>query len=360
MNLDRTERTIEILDTTLRDGSYANNFQFTAGQTRALCRNLEEAGIRLIEVGHGIGLNAGTSGYEEAIATDKAYMEAASEACDEADWGMFCVPGIATLGDLELAAEKGMGFIRIGTNVTEVEESKPFIEFAKNQGMFVTANYMKSYARPPEVFAEKTRLSEEYGADMIYLVDSAGGMLPDTVRDYYRASRKVSDVPIGFHGHDNLGLAVANSLVMAEEGAVVIDTSLQGLGRSAGNASTEKTVAVLEKWGHQTGTDLLRLLRVGQRYVNPIRSNPAQMPLDVVSGQVEFHSSYMPKIIDAAYKYDVDPARLIRAVSERDKIYASEQLVEDAAKELEGPGDGRPADYGFSSYPGEEENEYRH
>jgi 4-hydroxy-2-oxovalerate aldolase len=269
---------------------------------------------------------------------------------------MFCIPGIATLEDVELAAEHGADFLRIGTNITEVEESEEFVRLAADKDMFVTANYMKSYARSPDIFTEKVKMSEEYGVDMVYIVDSAGGMLPETLIEYFRAVREVSDVPVGFHGHDNLGLAVANSRAMAEEGALVIDTSLQGLGRSAGNAGTEKTVAALEKSGYETGTDLLRLLRTGQKYVSPIRSNPAHIPLDVVGGQVEFHSSHMTKILDMAYKYDADPARLIQEVCEHDKIYAPKSLVQRLAQQIEGDGKGQVTDYGISRYPGDEES----
>lgn len=354
--LNDSGRDIEVLDTTLRDGSYANDFQFTAGQTKALCRELEASGIGLIEVGHGIGLNAEDSDYHKAVASDEEYMRAAEEACDEALWGMFCIPGIATLDDVKLAADHGADFLRIGTNINEVEESEEFVKLAADRGLFVTANYMKSYARSPDVFVEKVKTSEEYGVDMIYIVDSAGGMLPETILEYFRAVRNVSDIPVGFHGHDNLGLAVANSLAMAEEGAFVVDTSLQGLGRSAGNAATEKTAAVLEKSGYETGTDLLKLLRTGQKYVSPIRSNPAHMPLDVAGGQADFHSSHMTKILDFAYEYDVDPARLIQEVCEHNKVYAPESLVDRLAKQMEGDGTGQVTDYGISRYPGDEEN----
>jgi 4-hydroxy-2-oxovalerate aldolase len=357
MEISDSPADIHVLDTTLRDGSYANDFQFTAGQTRALCRELEACGVPLIEVGHGVGLNAGTAGYRSAVATDEEYMTAASAACEDALWGMFCIPGVATLEDVRLAGQYDMDFIRIGTNINEVEESREFIEAAKDEGMFVTANYMKSYARSPETFAEKAAQSQRYGADMVYIVDSAGGMLPETVEKYFEAVEKRTDIPVGFHGHDNLGLAVANSLTMADAGTFVVDTSLQGLGRSAGNASTEKTVATLEKSGYNTGTDFLKLLRTGQQFVSPIRTNPSQMPLDVVAGREEFHSSHMTKILDAAYEYGVDPAQLICAVCRENKIYAPEELVETLASDIDTSVGGRVRDYGSARYPGNEEDE---
>jgi 4-hydroxy-2-oxovalerate aldolase len=357
MKLLDTDPGVHILDTTLRDGSYANDFQFTAGQTKALCRELEASGVPLIEAGHGVGLNAGKAGHRSAIASDEEYMQAASEACDDSLWGMFCIPGKARLDDVRLAGEYGMDFIRIGTNVTEVEESKEFIKIASDKGMFVTANFMKSYARSPEEFAEKAVQSEGYGSDLIYIVDSAGGMLPERLRSYFEAVRERTDIPVGFHGHDNLGLAVANSLTMVNAGVSVIDTSLQGLGRSAGNAPTEKTVAALDKSGYNTGTDFLRLLRTGERFVSPIRSNPTQKPLDVVAGREEFHSSHMTKILDVAYEYEIDPARLIREVCRKDKIYAPEQLIEELALRIDRNSDYRVQDYGPARYPGNEEDD---
>ena len=155
---------ITILETTLRDGSYAINYSFTSADTKVICKQLEEAGFEFIEVGHGAGLRASIKGYGIAAATDEEYMVAAKEALTKAKWGMFCIPGIAELEDIDLAAKHGMSFIRIGTNVTDVEKSESFIKRAKKYGMFVTANYMKSYALPPEQFAEKVKLSEKYGS----------------------------------------------------------------------------------------------------------------------------------------------------------------------------------------------------
>lgn len=357
MKLLDTDSDVRILDTTLRDGSYTNDFQFTAGQTKALCRELEESGIPLIEVGHGVGMNAGNAGHRAAIASDEEYMKAASEACEDSLWGMFCIPGKATLNNVRIAGEYGMDFIRIGTNITEVEESKAFIEVANDEGMFVTANFMKSYARSPEEFGKKAIQSEEYGSDLIYIVDSAGGMLPERLRSYLEAVQERTDIPVGFHGHDNLGLAVANSLTMVNAGVSVIDTSLQGLGRSAGNAPTEKTVAALEKSGYDTGTDFPKLLRTGEKFVSPIRSSPTQKPLDVVAGREEFHSSHMMKILDVAYKYGVDPTRLIREVCHEDKIHAPKDLVEELALDIDRNTGGCVQDYGPARYPGNEEDD---
>ena len=240
----------KILETTLRDGSYTVNFSFTSEITGLVCKKLEEAGFDLIEVGHGTGLNASNSGYGISKQTDEEYMIAAQQNLKHSKYGMFCIPGIARLVDIDLAAKHEMGFIRIGSDVTKVEESKEFVKLAKDYGMYVTANYMKSYALEEEKFATKVKLSEGYGADVVYIVDSAGGMFPEDIKKYFNSIRKISQIPLGFHAHDNLGLAVSNSIAAIEMGAKIIDSSLQGLGRSSGNACTEVLLLALKKRGH--------------------------------------------------------------------------------------------------------------
>lgn len=346
---------IHILDTTLRDGSYTINFSFTAADTQIICRELEAAGLAYIEVGHGVGLNASRSGYGAAVQTDEEYMIAARKALTKAKYGMFCIPGIARLADVDLAHQHGMGFIRVGTNVTEVKSSEPFIQRAKQHGMFVAANYMKSYAMPPLEFAKQVKLSEKYGADMVYIVDSAGGMFADDILTYYQAIRKVSDIPLGFHGHDNLGLAIANSIACADMGIEFIDATLQGLGRSAGNAATETLVAALLKRGYHLPIDLLKLFEIGQTYINMLLAVKGRMPLDIIAGYADFHSSYMPQIQKCAAKYSVDPALLITEITKVDKVNLDVAVLEDIARRLKKDGQIYSGKYGFSRYVGGEQ-----
>ena len=311
---------ITILETTLRDGSYTNNFSFSFKNTQEICKKLEDVGFEFIEIGHGLGLNASNSGYGKAAETDENYMIAADQILSKSKYGMFCIPGIANLSDIDLASKHNMEFIRIGTDVTKIESSENFIKKAKNYGMFVAANYMKSYAMESEKFAEKVKLSEKYGVDMIYIVDSAGGMFPEDIEKYFKAIRKVSDLPIGFHAHDNLGLAISNNLKAIEIGVDFIDSSLQGLGRSSGNASTEVLVAALKKRGIDTKIDFLKLLEIGKNYIQPLVTFKGKMPLDIVSGYADFHSANIEKIITISNKFNINPAELIIEISKINKI----------------------------------------
>jgi 4-hydroxy 2-oxovalerate aldolase len=328
-----------LLDTTLRDGSYAINFQFTARDTAIIARELENAGFELIEIGHGVGLGASEGGHGKAAETDAAYLEAAAGALRHAIWGMFCIPGVAKLEDVDLAASFGMPFIRVGTDVADVPESAPFIERAKKHGMFVCANYMKSYVVDPAEFARNAKMSEKFGADVVYVVDSAGGMMTRDMEAYFRAVQDSCNVAIGFHGHDNLGLGVANAIRAVELGAEIIDASLQGMGRSAGNTPTELFIVVMERLGVPLGFDPLHVMDIGEKYIKPLVQRQGLNSLDVVAGFAQFHSSYMGVIREFSSKFGVDPRKLIIALCERDRVNAPRAVVEELARALSEEGD---------------------
>lgn len=347
---------MKVLDTTLRDGSYAINFQFTARDTAVIGGALDKAGVELIEIGHGVGMRASELGLGQAAETDEAYLKAAADSIKKAKFGMFCIPGIATLEDIDRAADYKMGFIRIGTNVSEVGKSEKFIARAKKHGMYVSSNFMKSYTMEPKKFAEQAKLSQQYGTDLLCVVDSAGGMLQGELEQYFRAVQAVCDVPLGFHGHDNLGLAVSNSLRAVELGASVVDSSLQGMGRSAGNAATENLVAALKRSGHDSGVDLLKLLDIGEKYIKPLIRRRGLGSLDVIAGYALFHSSYMGLIRKFSSKYRVDPRKLIIEVCAVDLVNPSAELVENVAKKLPPePDEVYTAKYDFDEYFGEEQ-----
>jgi 4-hydroxy-2-oxovalerate aldolase len=266
-------------------------------------------------------------------------MIAAAETLKKAKWGMFCIPGIAKLEDVDEAARHGMGFIRIGTNVTEAQLAEPFIARAKHHGMFVAANFMKSYAMEPAQFAKTAKLAQSYGVDAVYIVDSAGGMLTEELEQYIRTVQDTCNVPLGFHGHNNLELAVANSLRAVELGVAIIDTSLQGMGRGAGNTPTEIFLVALERKGVRMGINPLAVMDIGERYIKPFIQRTGYDSIDVITGYARFHSSYMGIIREYSSKYRVDPRKLIIALCEQDKVNAPRELVEGIARRLSNEAD---------------------
>lgn len=337
MNSRQETKEITILDCTLRDGSYAIDYQFTAEDTAIIAAGLEQAGFEFIEIGHGLGLNASNSGKGVAAATDEEYLVAASKVLKKAKFGMFFIPGTGREEDLQMAASYGMGLVRIGTNITEVDESARYVEIAKNLGMTVSANLMKSYALPPSEFLKQAKKSERFGVDILVVVDSAGGMLPQDVVDYVSVLKNNTGLPIGYHGHNNLGLAVSNTLEAIKAGATVVDATLRGMGRSAGNAQTEILVLLLEKLGYFTGINVYKAMDIAERLLKPLmrREQQGVDSISAISGFAQFHSSFSTTIYNVAQKYNIDPRELIVKVSEIDRVYVSEELAEGIARELE-------------------------
>jgi 4-hydroxy-2-oxovalerate aldolase len=324
----------EILEVTVRDGSYLIDFQFTAQDTALFVSALEGVGFRWIEVGHGIGLNASNSGHGTAAATDEEYMEAAAQSARAAHWGMFFIPGIGRPEDLRRAASCGMHFVRIGTNASEVAKAAPFIELARDLGLLVSYNAMKSYAVSPAEFGRIAAQAQAWGAHLVCLVDSAGGMDPYDVRAYLGAAKDSCDVALGFHGHDNLTLALANTLQAIDLGAVLVDSSLQGAGRSAGNTVTEALVAVLQRRGLVPGIDLNLVLDLGQNLLEPALHRRGLDPLAITAGLARFHSSFTPKVRAYAERYGVDIRELIVRLCEQDQVNAPDELLESLGREL--------------------------
>jgi 4-hydroxy 2-oxovalerate aldolase len=344
---------VELLDVTLREGSYVVDLGFTAADTQRIAGALEAAGVRYIEVGHAWGLNAATCGFGRAAETDDAYLAAAAAVLSDAKFGMFCLAGVTRAEDLRRAASYGMDFARVGTNATAIDEAAPLVEQARDCGLFVACNLMKSYTLEPHALAEKVDLVERFGAQAVYLVDSAGGMLPADVKRYCDEVAERSSIPFGFHGHENLGLAVANSLVAAQAGAQFVDGSLQGLGRSAGNAALELLVAVLHRQGIATGINLIALLDASEALAAPLVRRHGIDSLDVSVGFAQFHSSFLDLLLEVASEYAVDPRLLVYEVCKQDRVRAPRELIVAAAINLQdGVADETDVQLGLSAPPG--------
>ncbi len=325
---------ISILDCTLRDGSYAIDCGWTAENTRLICAALQDAGVERIEIGHGVGLNGSNARFGIAAASDREYCEAAAQVLTAARFGAFFIPGIGRYEDLDMAAALGMTFVRIGTNATEVSKARPYLEHAKRLGLEVFYNAMKSYLLRPQDLAKAVRPVTEWGADYVYVVDSAGCMLPDDVREYVLELRAISPCPVGFHGHNNLMLAVANCLSAVSAGATMVDGTLQGIGRSGGNAQMEALVAVFEKRGISSGIDLLKALGAGEALVRPVMQSGGNTSLDIAIGVGGFHSSNLPRIQAVTNQIPIDPKRLIIALGEVDRSDPSEEVIAEIARAL--------------------------
>ncbi len=332
------ERSVHILDCTLRDGSYAVDHFFTPRDTAILVEALSIAGLRFIEVGHGLGLGASESGKGGRRGENMDCIRAAKSVAGDARIGVFFIPGIGRESDLKQAAAVGLDFVRIGYDATEIEKAFPSVKIAKDLGLMVCVNLMKTYALSPEEFGARAPSIANAGADAVYIVDSAGGMMPDEVSKYVIEARKTTPVNLGFHGHNNLQLATANSIAAFKAGAGMIDGSLYGLGRSAGNAPTETLVAALEMENHHTGVDLFILMEAAEKHVHPLMNNIRLHDMtSVACGFGKFHSSFLSKVEHAAKVNGVDVRRLIVKTGQSNPVKVDEAMLAGLARSIPKP-----------------------
>jgi 4-hydroxy-2-oxovalerate aldolase len=287
--------TAYILDCTIRDGSYVVDYQFTVEDTAVVAKGLAASGIGHIEVGHGLGLNAQNCGKGGAAITDVEYITAARGAVSEGvRIGSFFIPGIGTEDSLREAVDAGLGFVRLGIDVDDFAKLEPYARLAKTLGIEVWGNMMKSYLVSPEEFADTARRVWEFGVDVVAIVDSAGGMRPDDVAAYTEATVAQTKVPLAFHGHDNLTLAVANCLRFVECGGLYVDGSLAGLGRSGGNAATELLAALLSQRGNLArAVDWERLIAFADAVMEfSVPFHARRRAAEIATGLNYFHSSF--------------------------------------------------------------------
>jgi 4-hydroxy-2-oxovalerate aldolase len=321
---------INIVENTLRDGSYVIDFQFDKHQTSNITSGLSELGFNLIEVGHGLGLGAWNNpkaGLSKE--SDADYIIAAVEAAQNAMVGVFFIPGIGTIDDIDKAIDLGIKFIRIGSNVDTYSDTLKFAEHAKKKGLIVAVNLMKSYGVKSYEFTKIVKEIDAWSiADVVYLVDSAGCMLPDDVYEYIDRTREKVVTPIGFHGHNNMSLAIANTLKAVEAGATFIDTCIRGMGRSAGNAQTEIMIYILQRMGLTSiDTEIYKLYDFANKFIVPIMSHTQGLSDEEIHiGISKFHSSYTPILEKISKQTGVDELRLMKMVSDINCINPTDEL----------------------------------
>ena len=338
-----------ILDTTVRDGSYAVDFKFSCKDVRDIVQKSAKIGIEFIEIGHGLGIGASSPEHGISLHTDLEYLKTAKSVSGTSKLGFFCIPGIAKINQLKKLKNNGLDFIRIGVTVRDFPSAIPYIDVAVKESIFVFVNFMKTYASSPVEFAEAAKIAYEHGVKCVYIVDSAGNMCWDEILDYYKLTRARSNVCIGFHGHNNLGLAVENTVKCALNGFDFIDCTYQGLGRSVGNASLEQVIMVLERKGIQTGFDIPRVLEYGYSGLrNIVRDRTLINPLDYMCGYAGFHSSFLKDIYKCCMEKQVDPLRLILAYSQENKMIMDYDRLCEIASKLPIDLDDNP--YGFAEF----------
>ena len=331
------KRQIRIVDATLRDGMHAVSHQFTPDDLAEIAKGLDEAGIDTIEIGHGDGLAGSSFQYGLAAATDEEYLQAVSSVITKAKLDVLLLPGIGTMKDLELAAKYNTRVARIATHVTEADIGEQHIKLAKELGMEAIGFLMMAHMVPPAKVVEQAKLFESYGADKVYITDSAGTMTPQDVTARIKATKEALSIPVGHHAHNNLSLALANSLAAIEAGAELVDSTCKGLGAGAGNTQTEVLVAVLDKLGFETGVDLYKIMDVADDIVAPKMKSPQIIDKNSLSiGYAGVYGSFLLHSLRAAEKFGVDARDILIELGKRKTIGGQEDMIVDVAYELSG------------------------
>ncbi|SEG81281.1 4-hydroxy 2-oxovalerate aldolase [Thermomonospora echinospora] len=326
---------ITLVDTSLRDGMSSVSHKFTPDQVGAVARGLDRAGVRVIEVAHGIGIGASSIQYGIAAATDVEYVQAAVTAADRADIAVLYVPGISTLAALDAVRDAGATTVRVATHCTEADCAEQPIRHARDHGMRVMSFLMMSHKLEPAALAEQAAKLDSYGAQVIYVVDSAGALVPGSAGARVAALRDAVHADIGFHAHNNLGVGIGNALAAVEHGATYIDGSLRGLGASAGNAQTEVLAAALERAGHDPGVDVFALIEVAEHVMAPLMVEPQIVDeTALLLGYAGLYSTFFHPAKRAAGKYGVPVRELLLELGRREVIGGQEDMIIDVAAEL--------------------------
>jgi 4-hydroxy 2-oxovalerate aldolase len=326
---------ITVADSALRDGMHSVRHQFTAAQVETLAGALDRSGVDLIEVGHGDGLGGSSIQYGVAAAGDMEYVAAAAGAITTARLAVLLLPGIGTVRQLERAQAHGASVVRVATHCTEADVSQEHILWAVEHEMTAIGFLMMSHMVEPRVLLEQAKLMEAYGAEVVYVVDSAGAMIPADVTA--RITTLVAELgcAVGFHAHDNLGCAIGNALAAAEAGATWLDGSLRGFGAGAGNAHTEVLCAALDRAGYETGVDLFALMDAAEDVAAPLMHREPKIDRLALSlGYAGVYSSFLLHAERAAAKYDVDARAVLLELGRRRMVGGQEDMIIDVAREL--------------------------
>ncbi|WP_318503178.1 4-hydroxy-2-oxovalerate aldolase [Bacillus sp. T3] len=326
---------IFITEVALRDGSHAIRHQFTVEQILRATKGLDEANVPYIEVSHGDGLGGSSLQYGLSRTNEMELIEAAASSVKKAKIAVLLLPGIGTKSELKQAAKLGAKMARVATHVTEADVSSQHISLAKELGLETVGFLMMAHMAPLAKLVEQAKLMESYGADIVYVVDSARALLPHQVTERIRALKQSLSIEIGFHGHNNLSLAMANTLAAIEEGATRIDGSIRCLGAGAGNTQTEVLVAVCEKFGIKTGIDLFKMMDLAEDIIAPILEKPQEITKDsLVLGYAGVYSSFLLHAQSAAKRFGIDSRDILVELGKRNVVGGQEDMIVDVAAEI--------------------------
>ncbi len=331
----RSDKPIQLTEVCLRDGSHVVAHQFTEQQVRNVSRALDDAGMHYIEVSHGDGLGGSTLQYGKSLVNEMTLIEAAVDECKNAKVAVLLIPGIGTVNELKQARLLGVSLVRVATHATEADVSAQHLSKARELGMEALGFLMMAHSVSVEKLVEQAKLMESYGAEAVYVTDSAGALLPHEVRERIKALRNSLNIEVGFHAHNNLSVAVANTLVAIEEGATRIDGSVRCLGAGAGNTQTEVLLAVMERMGIDVGIDLYKMMDLAEEVVGPLIPGSQEIRKgSLVLGYAGVYSSFLLHAERAGARFGIDPRDILIELGKMKVVGGQEDMILDVAAEL--------------------------
>lgn len=326
---------ILISDPTLRDGSHAVKHQLTLEQLSAYASAADKAGIPIVEVGHGNGLGASSLQVGESLCSDLEMLQVVKQHLTKSKLGVHVIPGFATIKKDLSPLISLIDVVRVASHCTEADITARHIDFAKNKGKVAYGVLMMSHMATADILVEECMKMESYGADGVILMDSAGSYFPSDVKEKIGAIVNKITIPVGFHAHNNLGLAIANSIAAVEAGALILDGTIKGFGAGAGNTQLEVLVAVLGKLGYETGIDLYKILDASEiAEKNLLKTIPSIKPTSIVSGLSGVFSGFSIHVDRVSKEFGVDPRDVFFELGRRKIVAGQEDIIVEVAAEL--------------------------
>lgn len=343
--MDLKGKKVTLHDMCLRDGMHSKRHQISIEQMISVATALDEAGVPLIEVTHGDGLGGASVNYGFPAHSDEEYLKAVIPRMKNAKISALLLPGIGTIDELRMAHDCGVSTLRVATHCTEADVAEQHINLSRELGMDTVGFLMMAHMNEPRRLAEQARLMESYGANCVYCTDSAGYMLPDDVTARITALREVlkPETEVGFHGHHNMAMGVANSLAAIEAGASRIDGSAAGLGAGAGNTPMEVLNAVLHRMGVETGVDVFKLSDVAEDKIVPMMDELVRIDRDALTlGYAGVYGSFLLFAKRAERKYGVPARDILVELGRRGTVGGQEDMIEDVALDMAKSHDATP------------------
>ncbi|MDT4948896.1 MAG: 4-hydroxy 2-oxovalerate aldolase [Pseudonocardiales bacterium] len=341
MTLPRTysdELDLRITDTSLRDGSHHKRHQFTADEVVSIVAALDAAGVPVIEVTHGDGLGGSSLNYGISRTPEQKLITLAAKTAKQAKIAVLMLPGVGIKDDIRVAQDNGASIVRIATHCTEADISIQHFGLARELGLETVGFLMMSHSQPPEVLAKQARIMADAGCQCVYVVDSAGALVLEQVSDRVGAlvAELGDNAQVGFHGHENLGLGVANSVAAARAGAVQIDGSTRRFGAGAGNTPVEAFVGVSDKLGFGTGIDFFKIVDAAEDVVLPAMDEECKLDrLALMMGYAGVYSSFLKHAFRQAERYGVPGAEILVRAGQRRLVGGQEDQLVDIALEIQ-------------------------